>query len=106
MFTAAAKKNALTAIESDLNKIKPTLSKDTYNTLLYSPVLDRQSKIQGVQSLLSKGKFNELTVNFFTVLAENGRLAESIKILNSFEQLLKAHRGEVTITVTSAKVFL
>lgn len=37
------------------------------------------------------------------LIAENGRLSQTPKILESFEQLLNAHFGDVTVTVTSAQ---
>jgi F0F1-type ATP synthase delta subunit len=39
-------------------------------------------------------------------LAENGRGGLIKKILVSFKELLAASRGEVQVTVTSAKVFI
>lgn len=38
------------------------------------------------------------------VLAENNRLAEIIRICNSFDDLMAAARGEVTATITTAAV--
>lgn len=40
--------------------------------------------------------------NFLETLADNGRLNEFEKISVSFGQLMSAHRGEVTGTVTTA----
>lgn len=42
--------------------------------------------------------------NLFSALSENGRLGLSEKVIEDFLQLTSAHRGEVIITVTSAKV--
>lgn len=40
--------------------------------------------------------------NLFTVLAENGRLGETEKVIQGFQDLMTAYRGEVEVTVTSA----
>ncbi len=37
------------------------------------------------------------------LLAENGRLNILGQVINSFNQIMTAHRGEVTCTVTTAK---
>ncbi len=44
----------------------------------------------------------EIRSNLFTVLAENGRLAETEKVIEGFQDLMTAYRGEVEVTVTSA----
>lgn len=38
------------------------------------------------------------------VLAENSRLSATSGILDAFSKLMSAHRGEVTCTITTAKV--
>nr|CDI53084.1 probable ATP5-F1F0-ATPase complex, OSCP subunit [Melanopsichium pennsylvanicum 4] len=40
--------------------------------------------------------------NLFTVLAENGRLGQTEKVIEGFQELMTAYRGEVEVTVTSA----
>jgi len=37
-------------------------------------------------------------------LAENGRLTQTMSIINAFGKIMSAHRGEVTCVVTSSKV--
>ncbi|KAJ3105685.1 ATP synthase F0 subcomplex subunit OSCP atp5 [Phlyctochytrium planicorne] len=107
LFTAASKRGVLDTVETDIQKIKSALEKDqALQTFLEVPILDRNSKKEGVAALLSKGKYSDVTTNFFGLLAENGRLDHTTKIVSSFEQLLMAHRGEVPVVVTSAKVRL
>ena len=36
------------------------------------------------------------------MLAENGRLSETEKVIDGFQDLMSAYRGEVEVTVTSA----
>ncbi|KAJ3217578.1 ATP synthase subunit O, mitochondrial [Dinochytrium kinnereticum] len=104
LFTAASKRGALDAVESDIQKIKAIITKDTaLQSFLETPIVDRAAKREGVASLLSKAKYSDVTTNFFGLLAENGRLDHTKKIVSSFEQLLMAHRGEIPVVVTSAK---
>jgi F-type H+-transporting ATPase subunit O len=67
--------------------------------------VDASLKKEGVSKLLAQGKYSDLTKNLFQVLVENGRLDQTEKIILAFQQLMTASRGEVTIQVTSAKVF-
>ncbi|KAI8853132.1 OSCP/delta subunit of ATPase [Chytridium lagenaria] len=104
LFTAASKKGVLDTVEADIQKIKSVIQKDvTLQSFLETPIVGRTAKKDGVSSLLSKGKYSDITANFFSVLAENGRLDHTNKIVSSFEQLLLAHRGEIPVIVTSAK---
>lgn len=105
LFSAAAKKNSLETVEQDLKKIQMDFAKNKQLVdFLETPVVGKIDKIAGINKLLQGGKYSEVVLNFFNVLAENGRLDQTSKIINAFEQLLGAHRGEVTVVVTSAKV--
>lgn len=50
-----------------------------------------------------KGGADELTSNLFDALSQNGRLGLTEKVIEGFLELTSAHRGEVIITITSAK---
>ncbi|RKP24118.1 OSCP/delta subunit of ATPase, partial [Syncephalis pseudoplumigaleata] len=103
LFTAAAKKNALDAVEGDLNRLKTAIEKDKdVQSFLGNPTIGRVQKRQGVDALLKKGKYSEVTTNLFNLLAENGRLSETTKIIGAYQSLMMAHRGEVLAVITSA----
>ena len=105
LFTAASKSSSVEKVESELKVIESAIKRDpALKTFLETPLVDRTAKKQGVASLLSKGKYSTITKNFFDVLAENGRLDQTGKILAAYSQLMTASRGEVSVTVTSAKV--
>lgn len=53
--------------------------------------------------MLAGNNYDELTQNFFRVIAENGRLPLTMKIIEGFEALMRAHRSEVPVTITSAQ---
>ncbi len=104
LYSAAVKKQQLDAVESELKRIQQVVEKDTkLRNFLMNPILSRDQKSEGVNMMLSQ-KYSELTKNFFQLLAENRRLDETMKIIDSFMQLMSAHRGEVNVTVTTAKV--
>lgn len=103
LYSAAAKKQTLDTVESELKKVAGVIQKDkSVLDFLQNPILSRQAKKQGVTQMLGD-RYSEVTRNFFNVLAENGRLSETPKIIDSFSALMAAHRGELTVTVTSAK---
>lgn len=105
MFTAASKKEALDVVDADLKTVKRVIEKDAkLREYLQNPTINRIEKKAGVQQLLAAGKYNDLTKNFFDTLAENGRLYDTVKIINSYGSLMAANRGEIQVTITSAKV--
>lgn len=104
LFSAAAKQSQLPAVEQELNRIQAVITKTpALKDFLHNPILSREVKMNGVKELLAKN-YSELTRNFFQLLADNRRLDETSKIIESFSALMGAHRGEVPVTVTTAKV--
>ncbi|KAJ2347355.1 ATP synthase F0 subcomplex subunit OSCP atp5, partial [Coemansia sp. RSA 2618] len=100
LFQAAASKNALPAVESDLVKIEEQLAKDTkLAEVLSSPMLSKPAKEKLINSLDKK---SELTTNFFKTLLENNRMDSTRAIIAAYKSLMEAHRGIVSVVVTSA----
>jgi len=105
LYTAAAKENVLDAVEKELKQVQGIVSKDkSVQALLENPTLNRTTKKQGVQQLLKSGKYSKVTSNLFVTLAENGRLSETQKIIAAYQELMSAHRNELNVVITSAKV--
>ncbi|KAJ1563705.1 ATP synthase F0 subcomplex subunit OSCP atp5 [Nowakowskiella sp. JEL0078] len=106
LFTAAAKNNTLDLVETELNQFKSLFAREAgIKRFLETPILDRKLKIEGIKIILADGsaKYSQITSNLFAVLAENGRLDQTSKIIDAYLSLMTAHRGEVNVTVTSAK---
>ncbi|KAJ1645262.1 ATP synthase F0 subcomplex subunit OSCP atp5 [Coemansia asiatica] len=100
LFQAAASKNALSAVETDLTTIDEQLSKNArLGEVLSSPLLNRSAKEQLIESL---GKKSEITTNFFKALIENNRLSETKRIIAAYKSLMEAQRGIISVVVTSA----
>lgn len=107
-YSAALGKSeaALKALEGDLLAIKATLAKDTkLQQFITNPTLSQQDKQAGVQALTKPAK-EATTKQLFDVLLENGRLSEATKVIDEFEAIMSAHRGEVKITVTCASTLV
>lgn len=64
--------------------------------------MKREQKREAVLSMLAGQNYCEPITNFFKVVAENGRLGCTLKIIDGFEEIMKAHRGEITVKITSA----
>ena len=77
-------------------------STPTVASFLANPTLGHAEKQAGLTDVVKRlgGSASDYTKNFLNVLAENGRLYETEKVLEGFEQIMSAHRGELQVTVT------
>ncbi|CAG8570771.1 9855_t:CDS:2 [Ambispora gerdemannii] len=105
LYGAAATKKLLDTVESELKQVKSIVEKEPkFLHFLEDPSLSPASKKAGVHSILStQGKISEITKSFFDVLADNGRLGKTHKIIDAYLTLMTAHRGEVSVNIISAK---
>lgn len=107
LFTAATKNNELVKVEGDLSRIQSVISKSPLvKAFLSDPTLGREKKRSLVGQLLNSNQqaYSQAIVNLFLVMAENGRLGITGKVIAAFEEIMRAHRGEVSVLITSAKV--
>jgi F-type H+-transporting ATPase subunit O len=100
LFSAAAKRGALEAVEADLVAIRTMGEKA--KQFLKDPTVSKKSKADVIRSDFAKSAASDLTKNFMVLLAENGRLAHADKIAEAYGSLMSAHRGEVEAVVTTA----
>ncbi|KAJ2160045.1 ATP synthase F0 subcomplex subunit OSCP atp5 [Coemansia sp. RSA 552] len=100
LFQAAASRNALAAVESDLLKIEEQFAKNPrLGEFFSSPLLNKQAKEKLIDSLDKK---SEITTNFFKTLLENNRMRETAGVITAYKSLMEAERGIVSVVVTSA----
>ena len=103
LYSAAVKSKKENAVEGDLNKFSSLLKADKYlQEFVDDPTLQRRSKLEKLNTILAQHKFDKITMNFFSVLAENNRLNRVKSIAGAFSQIMSASRGEIECTVVSA----
>jgi F-type H+-transporting ATPase subunit O len=75
-----------------------------------NPTLSAADRQKGIQNLISKVEgtgakkdpASEVTKNLLALLSDNGRLQETEGVIEGFNELFAEHKGELTVTVTSA----
>jgi F-type H+-transporting ATPase subunit O len=113
VFGAALQKSpiTLTKVAADLANASTTIrSNPEVAAFITNPTLSSKERAAGLQTLYTKLEgagakrepVSEITKNLFALLSENGRLTETADVIEGFNELLAAHRGELTVTVTSA----
>ncbi|KAG8723580.1 ATP synthase F0 subcomplex subunit OSCP atp5 [Ceratobasidium sp. 395] len=111
LFGAASKnQTTLNKVQSELTSIKTSLS-DTpaLSAFVTNPTLSASDRKNGLDAIFaaaapkgSKEPVSPITRNLFEVLSENGRLGETSGVIESFNELLSKHKGELEVVVTSA----
>ncbi|KAJ3576785.1 hypothetical protein NP233_g209 [Leucocoprinus birnbaumii] len=102
----------LNKVATDLSNASAAIkSNPEVSAFITNPTLSSKDRAAGLASLYSKieaagtGKkepVSEITKNLFAILSENGRLTETAEVIEGFNELLAEHKGELTVTVTSA----
>lgn len=106
LYSAATKQKKLEAVESEMTKVHELYNKDKkFQQFVLDPTYKGTTKKSAIEGVLKKLGASETTVNFFSLVAENGRLNKLDSIARSFESIMRAHRGEIYCEVTTAKEF-
>jgi len=104
LFSAASKSGALEQAEQELNQVQSLLdSEAALAEYCNDPTINKFEKRDVVVDVLKASNLSDLTVNFMSVVAEENRLKRSPGIIKAFNSLMRARRGEVDCTVTTAK---
>jgi len=104
LYSAATKQKVLPKVEKDLKDFDALVKKDVpLKELLLNPLTPKTLKKDAIASVLGKKAASPLTINLFSAMAENGRLAMMGPVMESFETIMAAERGEVLCEVTTAK---
>lgn len=91
------------SVEKDLHDLQAMIAaSDDLQTLIASPLLSRSQQQAAVEALGKKAKFQDITVNFLALLAQNRRLGMVQAIITAVHDMMSKRRGEVSAKVQSA----
>lgn len=99
----AADKGVIQQVEQDMKDLGGMLAgSDDLRALIENPLVGRAQQQRAIEGLGTQAKFNELTMRFLGVLAQNRRMAGLPAILKAFAIELRKRRGEVQAVVKTA----
>ena len=110
LFSASSQNTAvINEIEKSLSKIRQKLDSDAkLQSVVVNPALSHKEKLEIVQLLTQTGggsaEASRAVKNLLEVMSENGRLGHWAGVVSAFEKIMRAHKGEVDVIVTSAQV--
>lgn len=103
LFDLARESNAIDGVQTSLAALKAALADSAdLAALVSSPIVSRTDAAGAIGALAKAMKLDSLTAKFLGVLAENRRLADLAGMIDAYNRIVAAHRGEVTAKVTSA----
>jgi len=106
LYNFSSKNNNIIQVEEELKRLKEVIdSSDTLNRFLNDPSQNRVSKKEKFLDLMDKLKFSTTIQKFSSIIATNGRLSLFNKIINDYGLIMMAGRNNVSVTITSAKVY-
>jgi len=110
LFSSSAANNAVLAdIEKSLSAIRAKLHGDAkLASVVTNPALSHSEKLDVIKFLSQVGggsqEATKAVGNLLQVMSENSRLGHLDGVVSAFERIMRAHKGEVDVTVTSAQV--
>ena len=104
LYSAAHKNNTLETVDKDLGTVKSVLKENPkFRDFVLDPTLKALKKRSAITEIAKKLSLSKESTNLLGLLAENGRLNKLDAVVASFESIMRAHRGEVFVQVTSAE---
>jgi F-type H+-transporting ATPase subunit delta len=103
IFDLAIDSKSADKVERDFVSLKDLL-KESVNLreAVQNPVISKFEQRSAMDFILKKVGVTELTGRFMSVLIDNGRLKILAEVADSYFEMAKEHRGEITANVTSA----
>lgn len=106
LYTASAKTSSLDQIAKSLSQLGDVFKKDPkLTTVLNAPTLtvsDKKQIVQELQKVAGADK-SDIIKNLLGALAENNRLGLLEGVIEKFQVLISAHKGEIELNITSAQ---
>lgn len=90
-------------VASDINDLAGMLdSSEDFQAFIKSPLLSRDEKVKAVAEIGKQAKFQDVTINFLSLLAENRRLQMLPDMIKAVRNEIFTRNGEVVADVRSA----
>src|SRR5690606_22989557 len=95
LFDLARESNAIDSVQKSLAALRQGLADSAdLAALAASPVVSRSDAAKAVAAVAKAMQLDSLTTNFLGVLAQNRRLADLSGMIDAFDAIVAAHRGE------------
>lgn len=102
VYSAAVTKQQKPAVAKDLTNLAAALENEKVNDFMKDPFIESARKLNVLSDVAKSQKMSPLTLNLFSVLAENNRLGLVGEISNIYKRIIQAEAGFTPVVVKSA----
>ena len=103
LFELAVEENTLDRVAEELSSLSTLLNEcEELKMLTTSPIISRANQAVAMATLVKATGYSKTVENFIGVVTNNRRLDQLNNIINEFNRMLSAHRGEVNASVVTA----
>lgn len=104
LYKLSVKTKEIDTVEANLTNFAEFIeSNPKLKEYIANPIFSKGDKAADITKIAKGLGYNQTTQNFLGVVSENGRLHEIKEIMKKFTELMKARKGIVEATVTTAK---
>eukprot|EP00918_Siedleckia_nematoides_P091369 GHVU01200733.1.p1 GENE.GHVU01200733.1~~GHVU01200733.1.p1 ORF type:complete len:221 (+),score=12.07 GHVU01200733.1:37-663(+) len=104
LFRVAKGKGTVDKVFEDMETLRNAIEESRdFRLFIETPGVPSKNKIEVMAQFGSKCAFDQSTQNLLSVLIENRRFSHLKKVVDTYEDMYRAYKGEVKCTVTSAK---
>ena len=101
LLEIAIENNSIDAVLGDMQFLSKTIGEShEFELLIASPIVNSSKKLDIFGKVF--GSFEKVSMSFITLITKNGREVYLPAIADSFDAQVKAHRGIIPMTITSA----
>ncbi len=104
LIEVASQSSSLSAVENDMASLKSAVETSAeFLAFINNPVFSKQQKLATVQDMARRYAFHAMTVNFLSVLAQNGRLKALPQIIAAFSRAMENKKNIAVAQVVVAQ---
>lgn len=103
LFELAVEEKTLDLVAEELGSLNTLLNEcEELKMLTTSPIISRANQAIAMTAMVKEAGFSKTVENFLGVVTNNRRLDQLGSIINEFNRMVSAHRGEVNASVVTA----
>ncbi len=102
LFLQALKTNAIDKVSSDLSRFKQHFSAN-FAKELQNPAISKADSVKIMANITKKLQLEQLSSNFFAIIAQNKRLNLFLEVYAEFNRLVRAQKNILDIEIISSE---
>ncbi|XP_024544473.1 ATP synthase subunit O, mitochondrial [Selaginella moellendorffii] len=103
LYVTAVRAEATDQVDSEMRAIAAAVAQSPeFQAFAEDIFMKREDRIETVKKVFGDSNLHTITMNFLTILAEDGQFKLFPRIAKSFAEVMDAHRGRIRTLITTA----